>query len=140
MYQSTVFCNCWLCSSKVLHGTAISDRQVSQLLTCCFLRIDAYNPYPILRLLLLTYTSPREAEARDHEGRRRGNTIPALTRESPCTSFTTGLTAASALNAERIVTRFEVDLELEVHQDAMDASPLHTVLLADHERGVRGLV
>ncbi|KAI5825292.1 hypothetical protein K523DRAFT_375747 [Schizophyllum commune Tattone D] len=115
MYQSTVFCNCRLCSLKVLHGTAISDRQVSQLLTCCFLRIDAYNPYPILP-------------------------IPALTRESPCTSFTTGLTAASALNAERIVTRFEVDLELEVHQDAMDASPLHTVLLADHERGVVRIV
>ena len=62
--------------------------------------------------------------------------VPAPTRESPGTPFTTGLTAAFAPNKERIVTRFEDDLELEVHQDATDASPLHTVLLADPERGV----
>ncbi|KAI5889351.1 uncharacterized protein SCHCODRAFT_02691127 [Schizophyllum commune H4-8] len=162
MYQSTVFCNCWLCSSKILHGTVICDRQVSQLLTCCVPRIDAYNPYPILRLLLvaplseltplsqcwprvshlslphplplLTYTSPREAEARDQEAAARDFTVPAPTRESPCTPYTTGLTAAFAPNAERIVTRLEDDLELQVQQDATDASPLHTVSLADPER------
>ena len=64
--------------------------------------------------------------------------VPAPTRESPGTPFTTGLTAAFAPNKERIVTRFEDDLELEVHQDATDASPLHTVSLAYHERVVWG--
>ncbi|KAL1691547.1 hypothetical protein GGG16DRAFT_53332 [Schizophyllum commune] len=164
MYKSTVYPNCWLCSSKVFHATVISDRQVGRLPTRCVPRIDDYNPYPIPRLLvaplsellplsqfwprvshlalshplpLRNYTSPREAEARDQEGGGAGiqsQPIPALTRESPGTPFTTGLTAASALTAERIVTHFEDDLELEVHQDATDASPLHTVFLADPEK------
>ncbi|KAL1725268.1 hypothetical protein EV714DRAFT_277688 [Schizophyllum commune] len=64
----------------------------------------------------------------------RDFSLSVVYSRSPCTPFTTGLTAASALTAERIVTHFDDDLELEVHQDAMDASPLHTVLLADRER------
>ncbi|KAL1673936.1 hypothetical protein EV122DRAFT_269968 [Schizophyllum commune] len=159
MYQSIVP------HATVISDRQVS--QVGQSPTRCVPRIDTYNPHPILRLLLvaplsrlsppargyphvshlalshplpqLTYTSPREAEARDQEGGGAGiysslSVVSSMVRK--LSAFATGLTAASALNAERIVTRFEDDLELEVHQDATDASPLHTVLLADPERGV----
>ncbi|KAL1715850.1 hypothetical protein EV715DRAFT_206584 [Schizophyllum commune] len=161
MYKSTVYPNCWLCSSKVFHATVISDRQVGRLRTRCVPRIDDYNPYPIPRLLvaplsellplsqfwprvshlalshplpLRNYTSPREAEARDQEGGGAGIHDPSADARVVLQVFTTGFPAPSALNAERIVTRFEDDLELEVHQDATDASPLHTVFLADPEK------